>query len=553
MSPSIPDIEKLSKKELVQIVKEQKKTLNKNRKTLEEKDKRLKEKSKVLKEKRKILEEKNKILEEKNKALKEKEFFIDRLQHQIEILQRFRFGKKSEKVEVGQLYLFEMEKPLPKYIPEPDIIEDEPEAKQKPKRKKIQENLPRDTVEYEISEEALDCGKCGDKLSRIGQEVLEQYDYVPAKMRVKKTLRHKYACKNKKCSGEVKLADAPAQVIPKSNATAGLLSHILLSKYQYHLPLYRQCEMFRRHGVEFSRSTLSDWVLKCAELLNPVVSHMEKEILKSKYIHTDDTVIPVLDKKRKRTRQGRLWVYIGDKEHPYDIFRYSPDRKGEHPQNVLRDYQGFVHADAYGGYDQIFDKGDASEVACWAHARRKFFDAALDPPKSREIWFIRQLYLIEKEGKSLSAENRRKLRREKSKPVLVQFKNHLENLKVSPKSPLGEARTYTLNQWDALNRYLNDGDLNIDNNPAERAIRPIAVGRKNWLFAGSDRGGKAAAVIASLIATCKRHDVDSYLYLHDALTLMADARKLGEKLSDFTPLAWKQGRKTIEEIQAPDP
>jgi transposase len=487
-------------------------------------------------------------LQEKNSVIQQKNFFIEKLQHENEQLRRWRFGRRSEKVDAGQMYLFETAKPLPEHVPMPEAREEDPEPKKKPKRPKVKENLPRDVVECPLPEDKQSCGKCGESLTRIGEEVSEQYDYVPARLQVKKTVRHKYGCRNRKCKSEVKVADAPAQIIPKGNATAGLLSHILVSKYQDHLPLYRQCEIFRRHGIEFPRSTLSDWVLACGELLQPIVGFMEKEILKSKALHTDDTVIPVLDKSRKRTRQGRLWVYLGDKTYPYTIFRYSPNRKGEHPQDFLRGYGGYIHADAFAGYDQIYDEGEATEVGCLAHARRKFFDASEEPEKSLEIWYIRQLYKVEREGKALLADERKALRQSQSKPILEKFRGHLDNLSALPKSPFGMAVNYTLNQWEALNRYLEDGDLSIDNNPAEQAIRPIAVGRKNWLFAGSDRAGHAAAVITSLIATCKRHEVDSYVYLHDALTLLANARKCGqlENAADFTPLAWKENRALIE-------
>jgi len=480
-------------------------------------------------------------LQSMKQEAEEKQFLIDNLQEQVEKFKRYHLGRRSEKFEPGQMLLFEENKP--KHISEEFEIEVEEKPKGKPKRKEIICDLPVLPAEpIELSEDELDCESCHKPMEPFGEEVTRQYEYVPATMHIKETKRYKYSCK--KCRKNVKTARMPSQAIPKSNAGFGLLSHLLVSKYQDHLPLNRLCNIFRRHGVEFKYSTLSDWVIKSGELLQPIVDYMRAEILKSKSIHTDDTTLLVQGKKKGQSRLGRLWVYLGDNRVPYTTFEYSPNRKGEHPQNHLANFKGYIHADAYAGYNPIYRNG-ATEVACWAHSRRKFFDAfkSSDPTLPREaLEQIAKLYLIEREGKLMSPSERKSLRQAKSKIVLNNLKVWLLEQDPPPKSEFGKAVTYAVNQWNALTTFTQDGELNIDNNPAEQALRFIAIGRKNWLFAGSDRSGKAAANICSLIATCRRHEVDPFVYIHDALVAMADARDCN-RIDDavgLTPYLWKQ-------------
>ena len=422
-------------------------------------------------------------------ALKDLQQRNKHLEHQLALLRRHQFGRRSEKVDSAQLLLAfaqlqGLEPPAPPPPPKKP-------ASNGHGRKPLPEDLPRERVEHDVPPEGKQCGKCGAELEKIGEEVSRQLDYVPASFIVREHVRAKYACKS--CEETVVLAPLPPQPIEKGLPGPGLLAHVLVSKYADHLPLYRQEGIYRRQGVELSRSTLCDWVRDCATLLGPIVRAMTRELLASKKIHTDDTPVPVQDRLRaKRTRTGRLWVYLGDRDHPYTVYDYTPSRKRDGPVRFLGDYKGYLQADAFAGYDAIYAGKEVIEVACWAHARRKFYDA-LTTDRERghaALAFIGQLYTVEREARErgLDTEARCALRNERSWPVLESFRRWLDAqaLAALPQSPMGQAIGYTLSQWSALCRYLDDGDLEIDNNAAERELRPVAVGRKNWLFAGSD-------------------------------------------------------------------
>jgi hypothetical protein len=355
-----------------------------------------------------------------------------------------------------------------------------------------------------------------------------------------------------------------------------------------HLPLHRQEHILARHGIQIARSTTCDWMAQCAKLLRPLYVRMTEKVLQSKVIHTDDTPVNVQDRNLDRTRTGRFWVYLGDAVHPYTVFSYTPSRSRDGPQAFLKGWSGYLQADAFGGYDGIYAGeagGCVTEVACWAHARRKFYEARTSDPatSTHALAYIRLLYDVEDEAKerfeqqdvdaeaaerdqggsrageptlqrSLSA-IRLALRREKSVPRLQQFNTWLESQQASrggpvlPKSPMGQAILYAMNQWDALCVYTTDGDLAIDNNVAENALRRVAVGRKNWLFCGSDHGGTTAAVLFSLIATCRRHRVDPFAYLRDVLTRIASAPI--HQLDPFLPDSWTRRKPSQVEAAAP--
>ena len=349
---------------------------------------------------------------------------------------------------------------------------------------------------------------------------------------------------------------------------------MIVSKHADHLPLHRLEKILQRHGIDIARSTMCDWAAHSAEALSPLYDRMVQDVLASKVIHTDDTPVDVLDRALAGTRTGRFWVYRGDKAHPHDVFDYTPSRSRDGPMTFLKDWskdqKRFLQADAFGGYDGIYAGqagGNVVEVACWAHARRRFHEARhSDPPRSAEaLAHIRLLYDVEhqarqqftagggdpsaasrdaaSQGRPGLSDIRLALRRELSAGRLDQFKSWLEGLQaaaggpVLPKSPMGQAITYTLNQWEALCVYVSDGDLAIDNNSAENALRRIAVGRKNWLFAGSDHGGRTAAILLSLIATCQRHQVNPFDYLRDVLTRIAAHPH--HRLADLLPNRWK--------------
>jgi hypothetical protein len=319
------------------------------------------------------------------------------------------------------------------------------------------------------------------------------------------------------------------------------LAHVIVSKFADHLPLYRQEKIFARSGLDLPRSTLCDWLADCAGLLKPLYALMVKLVLEAKVIHTDDTPVRLLHPDGPRT--GRVWVYLGDVDHPYTVYEATSSRSRDGPQTFLRDFKGYLQADAFGGYDGIYARG-VTEVACWAHARRKFVEAeGTDAVRAAEaIARIRLLYDIEDRARKLSPAERAALRQREAVLVLQSLQHWLDQLQnqVLPKSPLGQALTYVRNQWAALNVYVTDGDLAIDNNAAERALRGTAIGRKNWLFFGSETGGQTAAVLMSFIATCQRHGINPWLYLKDALTRMPTCP--AAEMASLLPNAWAKAQ-----------
>lgn len=466
---------------------------------------------------------------------------VERLNHQLAQLRRHVFGRRSEGLSQDQLLLGLAGVALPQApTPEPVAPISKPRTNGTGHgRKPFPAHLPRQRIEYPLPESERTCKSCQSPMAKIGEEVSSQLEYVPSSFFIKEHVRFKYACKG--CEDAVVISQAPAQPIEKGSPGPGLLAHVLTSKFADHLPLHRQSRIFERSEIDLSRSTLCDWVAKSAALLEPLVQEMHREILKSKRIHTDDTPVPVLDPPQNKTRESRLWVYIGDEDHPFTVFDYTPTRCREGPEDFLRDFEGFLQADAYKGYDDLYRDGTIVEVGCWAHARRRFFDAQTSD-RARAltaIASIKLVYKVEREAKGLEAAVRRGLRQTNAKPLLDAFKTWLDEqtLAVLPKSPMGEAIGYTLRQWGALTRYLDDGDLEIDNNRAERSLRAIVVGRNNWTFAGSDAGGRRAATIYSLVASCQQHGVDPFAYLRDVLDRVSThpAREIAALL----PPAWK--------------
>ena len=450
-----------------------------------------------------------------------------RLLHRVEMLLRQIYGRKSEKIDPAQLLLFAeqvMEQAAARAAEE---VEEEAPAAPKRKghgRKKLPAELPHLPVEHDVPEKDKVCPECGAQKHVIGKRVTEQLEYAPASLFILDHVRSVYACPC--CQQEVSVAAKPAQPIEKGLAGPGLLAQVMVSKYTDHLPLYRQERIFARLGAEISRKTMCGWVLSSAQSLGPVVALMKERALESKVLHTDDT--PVSVRGPGGNYQGRFWVYLGDGEHPYTVYDFTPDRRRDGPADFLKTFTGtdeqprYLQADAFGGYDGIYKAGNnVIEVACWAHARRKFHDArGSDVNRAHQMLaWIKRLYEIERDAKERDAAQRRDLRQEHAKPLLKTIGQWLKEQQgqVLPKSPMGEAITYVVNQWQALNRYMEDGDLAIDNNAAENALRGIALGRKNYLFVGSDGGGRAAAVLYSLIRSAQRNGVEPYLYLRDLL------------------------------------
>ncbi len=481
------------------------------------------------------------------------------LAHRLQQLLRRLYGPRAERFDPNQPLLFaDASAPVPADTPPappPSAVETTTARKQNGHgRRKLPRDLPRRPVIVDLTPSEKLCPECGQERQRIGAEVTEQLDYQPASLFIVETTRYKYACSC--CQGHVSIAAKPAQPIDKGLPGAGLLAHVIVNKYGDHLPLYRQEHILARHGVELERSTLCGWMAASAELLTPLYERMTARVLQSRVIHTDDTPVPVLDENRNATRQGRLWLYFGDEAHPDAVFSYTPDHSRKGPANFLTNFAGYLQADAFVGYDAIYtgSNGKIREVACWAHARRKFFEAkttALEQAHEA-LARIRQLYDVEDEAKEeiarlpANAEPlevwergnvvRLRLRQEKALPVLTSIRQWLETAasQVLPKSPMGQAIAYTVSNWEALCRYTEAGFLNIDNNISERTLRAIGIGRKNWMFFGSDNGGKTAAVLFSFTATCKRHGIDPFFYLHDVLARLPThpADRLAELLPD---------------------
>ena len=453
---------------------------------------------------------------------------IEHLKLVIAKLRRMQFGRSSEQMNemLGQLELSleELETLRAETPTEAAAPADTNEAP--PPRKPLPEHLPRDIEEHLPS--ACDCPACGGTLKKLGETVSEMLEYVPASFRVIRHVRPKFACS--RCD-TIAQANAPARPIARGLAGAGLLAHVLVAKYCDHLPLYRQSAIYAREGVELERSTLADWVGQCNALLRPLVQALRKHVLSATKLHADDTPVPVLSPGEGQTRTGRLWTYVrddrpaGDATPPAVWFAYSPNRRGEHPQRHLAHFKGVLQADAFAGFAPLYLGGAIQEAACWAHVRRKFYDlhkAQASPLAAEALKQIGLLYAVEEAIRGKPPELRRAERQARAGPVLVALRAWLDaTLKqLSQKSALAEAIRYALARWDAL--YSTDGRIEIDNNAAERALRTVALGRKNFLFAGSDAGGERAAAIYSLIGTAKLNGLDPEAYLRHVIGRIAE-------------------------------
>ena len=464
---------------------------------------------------------------------------IEHLKLLIAKLQRMQFGRKSEKLE---RQIEQLELRLEDLQSRPVENASQPESKSaatasallisaaaKPTRHPLPDHLPRQTQTHTPKESA--CPDCGGALSKLGEDVSEMLEYVPASFFVVRHVRPKLSCT--KCDQIVQAA-APTRPIERGVAGPGLLAHVLVSKYADHLPLYRQSEIYARHGVELERSTLADWVGGSSQLLEPLIEVLRRYVVAASKLHADDTPVPVLAPGNGKTKTGRLWTYVrddrpaGDTAAPAVWFAYSPDRKGEHPEQHLRTFRGALQADAYAGFNQLYQEdGRIQEVACWAHVRRKFYDlqqAHASPIASEALERIAALYAIEKEIRGRSPHERQQVRTTRARPLLQSLQEWFEVslTKLSRKSETTAAIRYALGLWEALKRYCDDGRLEIDNNAAERALRVVALGRKNYLFAGSDTGGERAAAIYSLIGSAKLNGLDPEAYLSEVLTRIAD-------------------------------
>jgi transposase len=481
-------------------------------------------------------------------ALKTKTLEIETLKVQLLRLRRLQFGRSSEKLagEIAQLELAleELEGSAAE-SPAPIAEEAEPATRLKPARRALPEHLPREEV---VHAAPASCPSCGGALRILGEDSSEVLEYVPGHFKVIRHVRPKLSCR---CCETVHQAPSPDLPIDRGRPGPGLLAHLLVNKYGAHLPLYRQAEIFARGGVELGRSTLAGWVGRAAFALRPLVEAIAAHVLAADKIHGDDTPVPVLAPGTGKTKTGRLWVYVRDDRPwggpapPAAFYRYSPDRRGEHPRGHLASFRGFLQADGYAGFNELYRQSSIVEVACWAHVRRKFFDfhATTGSPLAAEaLQRIGALYEIEQRLRGCPVEVRRAVRGEQASPLLDGLKAWLDTTlpRISAKSELAGAIRYAAKHWPQLIRYRDDGRLEIDNNAAERAIRPLALGRKNYLFAGSDDGGHRAAAIYSLIETAKMNGVDPEAWLRDVLARLATHP--AKQVERLLPWAWAAER-----------
>jgi transposase len=458
---------------------------------------------------------------------------IEHLKLLIAKLRRLQFGRKSEKVERQieqlELKLEDLEAQRVGSLPQPACEADGPKPAPNAKsRRPLPEHLPRETRTHAPAEPV--CPACGGTLKKLGEDVSEVLEWVPASFKVIRHVRPKLCCAG--CDKIVQ-APAPSRPIDRGLAGPGLLAHVLTSKFADHLPLYRQSEIYAREGVDLDRSTLAKWVGEASHLLAPLVEALRRYVMSADKLHADDTPVPVLAPGNGRTKTGRLWTYVrddrpsGSNAAPAAWFAYSPDRKGEHPQRHLSNFRGILQADAYSGFNQLYADGSIQEAPCLAHIRRKFYDlmeAHRSPIATEAVERIGALYGIEKEIRGRPPDERREVRNTRSRPLLNAMRAWLETSlpKLSQKSDTSAAIHYALARWDTFARYCGDGRIEIDNSAAERALRAVAVGRKNYLFAGSDAGGERAATFYCLLGTAKLNGLNPEAYLRQVLERIAD-------------------------------
>nr|WP_051883797.1 IS66 family transposase [Salinisphaera hydrothermalis] len=459
--------------------------------------------------------------------LSHREAQLEKLKFELARLKRQRFGRRSEKLdgEIAQLELLIEELETPVVSPAP--VDRSAPSRRRPVRQALPAHLPRESIVH-----ACDCvcPDCGGALRAIGEDVSEILEYVPEHWQVIRHVRPKHACDH--CD-TVMQAPAVSRPIVNGYAGPGLLAHVLVSKYADHLPLYRQSKIYARDGVELDVSTLADWVGQASALVRPLVEAIGDHVMAATKLHADDTPVPVLAPGRGRTKTGRLWTYVRDDRASADAtppavcFRYTPDRKGERPRAHLKPFAGALQADGYAGFHHLYARGVIVEVGCWAHVRRKFYDihqAMASPIAADILERIADLYQVESAIRGQPPADRRAARQARAGPMLTALKQQLNTAlhQVSAKSPLATAIKYALSRWPALTRYRDDGVLEIDNNIAERALRCVALGRKNYLFAGADSGGERAAAIYTLIGTAQLNGVNPEAYLRHVLERIAD-------------------------------
>jgi transposase len=467
----------------------------------------------------------------------------------LALLRRYVFGPRRERLhdDPAQGHLFALHDELLEDVAVTPIATDtalprERTPSARPRKRTCLDHLPHHRIEHDLPEAEKTCPCCGGAKHRIGEDLSRELEFTPAKLEVNVHVLPKYACP--RCRDGVASPPVPPKPIAGGIAGAGLVSFVLVSKFADHLTTYRLEDILTRHGVYLTRSTLCDWIRNAADLLGPLVELQKALVLQSPVLWTDDTHVTVLGGKKPGSTKGRFWPYIGDDEHPYTVYDFTMSRARDGPATFLADYQGYLQADAYGGYDGIFtgSHGQIIEVACWAHARRKFYDARANAPReaNQVLEWVHQLYDVEDRASALTAVERQALRQRESAPILDRIETYLDELssRVLPKSALGKAVTYAKNQRGALRVYVSDGRLTIDNNVSERTVRVQAIGRKNWEFLGSPAAGPRAAVLFTVLAGAKRHHLEPWAYVRDVLLQLS----VGEtELEALLPDRWAAG------------
>jgi transposase len=482
--------------------------------------------------------------------LQARDLMIEKLKHQLSGLRRHRFGASSETLDQLTFTLEEEEVAAARLEPGLAEAPQTMPAENKPKRKPLPDHLLR--IEQVLTPKGDACTACGGTLKQVGEDVNEELDIVPARFVVNRIVRPRLVCS---CCETFAQAPLPSRPIERGRPGPGLLAQVLVSKYADHLPLYRQSQIYAREEVELSRSTLAGWVGQSSALLEPLAEAIGAHVLKGQAVFADDTTLKMQSPGAGKTKTARVWVY-GRDERPWGSqvapaawYRFTVDRKGAHPERHLAGYTGWMHADGYSGFNKLFETGRIGEVACMAHVRRKFMDvhkAQASPIAAEAVRRIAELYAIEKQARGSPPDKRAQLRQDKAKPVFEDLEHYLQAQLpgLSGKSTLAGAIRYGLTRMKKMRPYLEHGFLELDNNTAERSIRPIALGRKNWLFAGSEGGGKAAAIAYTLIETAKLNDIDPQAWLTDVLSRIADHKI--NRLDELMPWHWPQRRDGTE-------
>nr|WP_198302075.1 IS66 family transposase [Croceicoccus marinus] len=465
-------------------------------------------------------------------ALAARDTLIDTLRFQLAQLRRMTFGQSSEKLsaQIEQLELTLEELEGEAAVADVRQATSAQRSERPSPVRSLPPHLPRDEQRIEPETGRCNCPKCGGTLRPLGEDSDEILDVLPVQWRVIRTIRPKYSCR---ACEKIVQAPARAKAVARGKASFGTLAHVVVSKFDHHLPLYRQAEMMAAQGLDIDRSTLAGWAGQAAQLLDPIVSRIREEGLKAAKIHSDDTPVPMLVPGKGKTAQGRLWAYVVDDRAsgangpPLVWYKFTQTRSGTHPQTELKTFTGLLQADGYAGYAKLYGGNRIQEVACWAHFRRKIFEnhqTSPTPLTTDLLERIGALYRIEDEVRGQPPDIRRQWRQEKARPLVDELRSAIDDAlrRLSPKSAMAKALAYGRKRWIALTRFLDDGRAEVDNNIAERAMRSVAIGRKNWLFAGSEAGGERAAAIYSVIETAKLNGIEPQAYIGDVIAKIAD-------------------------------